>query len=60
VKQTENYLSAVDIARQLSMHERSVRRLIESGQLPAVRFGHLVRVPESALASYIANQSEAI
>ena len=43
-------LSLDEVAALLSVHERTVRRLVERGELEVVRFGKAVRVPREALA----------
>lgn len=43
------YMRVKDVATRLDCSQGKVRRMIELGQLPAVRFGGLVRVPIAAL-----------
>ena len=42
-----------DAARMLSYNERTIRRLIERGELAAVGRGRLRRVPVSSLLDYL-------
>lgn len=46
-------LSVRDIADRLKLSQRTVRRWIERGDLPAHRFGSAVRVSEDDLALYL-------
>jgi excisionase family DNA binding protein len=46
-------LTVEDAAIRLSVSTKSIRRWIETGQLPAVRLGRAVRVEESAVADFI-------
>ena len=43
-------LTPDDVARQLGLHVRTVRRYLRDGELPAVKVGKRLRVPASALA----------
>ena len=47
-------LTCEDVAGQLQMSERHVRRLIAAGALPVHRFGTAVRVSSDDLARYLA------
>jgi excisionase family DNA binding protein len=55
-------LTVRDVAQRLKVHERSVRRLIASGQLPAVKLGEgrtsPVRVDEAELRSWLYGQPD--
>ncbi|MEQ9145452.1 MAG: helix-turn-helix domain-containing protein [Parvibaculaceae bacterium] len=42
--QTLRLLTVSEAAKQLSLSDRTVRRMIASGDLPAVRLGRAVRV----------------
>lgn len=44
-----------DVARILKCSNKTVRRLIERGDLPAHRFGRLLRVSPDDLRRYIAS-----
>jgi len=37
-------------ARRLSVSERTIYRAVRRGDLPAIRLGRLIRIPEAALA----------
>jgi len=43
-----------EVARRLRVSSRTVRRLCASGELEAARVGRALRVPERALAEYLA------
>jgi excisionase family DNA binding protein len=40
-------------AARLEVSEKTVRRLIQSGQLPALRIGHSLRISEDDLRRYL-------
>jgi excisionase family DNA binding protein len=42
-------LTPSDVARRLAVSPRTVRRLVQRGELRGVRVGSLVRIPEDAL-----------
>jgi excisionase family DNA binding protein len=46
-------LTVADVAERLQFSEKHVRRLIEAGEIPAVRIGRLVRVSEDDLTLFI-------
>ncbi len=45
-------LTVKDVAVRLDVHEQTVRGLIRTGRLSAVRVGRLVKVPALAVAAY--------
>ena len=45
-----------EVAKRLDCSRDAVYALIASGQLRAIRVGRLLRVPESALADFIAGK----
>jgi excisionase family DNA binding protein len=47
-------LSIATVALQLDVSQKTVRRLIEDGELPIHRIGRQVRISESDLAAFIA------
>ena len=48
-----------EVARQLGgVSVRTVRRMIERGELPAFHLGRLVRVPADAVRSWVAQKSQ--
>ena len=49
----ERYFTIAEIAEKLCISQKSVRRKIDKGELPAVRFGKLLRVGERRYATYI-------
>ena len=47
------YVTVKTITEEADVHERTVRRWISSGELPAIRFGEgCVRVPRSAWEAF--------
>jgi len=48
-----NYLKVSEIAERLRVHPNTVRRLIESGELPAVFIGSQARVLADDLERYL-------
>lgn len=48
-------LTVAEVSKRLNLSERTIQRLIESGNLPAFRFGKSYRVNESELEEYINN-----
>lgn len=49
----ERYLRVSEIAKAWEVSKMTVYRLIQSGDLPAVRIGRSYRVPESAADAYL-------
>ena len=47
-------LTCGEVAEQLQMSERSVRRLVAAGALPVHRYGAAVRISSDDLARYLA------
>ncbi len=47
------FYTIADVAELVQVAPRSVRRWIRSGQLAAHRFGSIVRISESDLASFL-------
>lgn len=39
-----NFQSVAEVAHDLGVSEKHIRRLIKSGELPFYRFGHAIRV----------------
>jgi excisionase family DNA binding protein len=50
----ERFLGVAEVALKLDVSEKTVRRKIASGDLPAHRVGKLIRVSERAVAVYLA------
>jgi excisionase family DNA binding protein len=50
----ERFLSVAEVAKRLDVSERTVRRKIKSGELPAHRMGKLIRIGESGLSACLA------
>jgi len=51
-------LTLDDIAKELKVSQRSVYRLIRSGELPAIRVGNLWRVREEDFEAYKRGENE--
>jgi excisionase family DNA binding protein len=51
----ERFFSVVQVADRLGLSEKSVRRMIANGELPARQMGRLLRIGERDLATYIAS-----
>jgi excisionase family DNA binding protein len=47
------FLTVAEVAELMRVSNMTVYRMVESGKLPAVRFGRSYRIPESALAAAI-------
>lgn len=48
-------LTLVDVADLLQLSERTIHRLIQSGQLPSVHVGRSVRIRPSVLEAFLAS-----
>lgn len=48
-----NWLSTREAARQLGITTRTLYRLIDSGQIPAYKFGRVIRLQEAELDTFI-------
>jgi excisionase family DNA binding protein len=51
---TPRFFTIDQVAEFLNLSSRSVRRLIDDGQLPVHRFGRAVRIAEADLRAFIA------
>ncbi|HGJ67675.1 TPA: DNA-binding protein [bacterium] len=49
----ENWYTVEEIAEKTKLHKESIRRLIRSGKLSAVRFGKVLRISDSSFQEYI-------
>ena len=47
------FLTVAEVAEMMRVSNMTVYRLVQSGKLPAVRFGRSYRIPESAVAAAI-------
>ncbi|HWM32619.1 MAG TPA: helix-turn-helix domain-containing protein [Pseudolysinimonas sp.] len=47
------FLTVAEVAEMMRVSNMTVYRMVESGKLPAVRFGRSYRIPESAMAAVI-------
>ena len=52
-----NFYSIAEVAGQLGLSQKSIRRYIAAGQLGAVKLGSNYRIPQGALSSFINSQS---
>jgi excisionase family DNA binding protein len=51
------YYSADEVAEKLNLHPRTVRRMLNNGQLPGVRFGSRQwRIPHALFEEYVRNE----
>jgi len=57
---TTQLLTLLQVSGQLNVSVRTVRRLIEAGQLPIVRIGKSVRISAAHLRGYIISHTEII
>jgi len=51
------YLTVAEVADMMRLSRMTVYRLVHGGELPAVRVGRSFRVPQDALAAYLAASS---
>ncbi|MFC3298985.1 helix-turn-helix domain-containing protein [Arthrobacter agilis] len=49
-------VTVAEVAEQMRVSKMTVYRLVNSGELPSIRFGRSFRVPQSALNEYLAAQ----
>ncbi|MBA2323568.1 MAG: helix-turn-helix domain-containing protein [Pseudonocardiales bacterium] len=47
-------LTVAEVAKTLRVSKMTIYRLIEAGELPAIRIGRSFRVPESGYRAYLA------
>jgi excisionase family DNA binding protein len=55
---TPRFFTIGQVAEFLNLSSRSVRRLIDDGQLPVHRFGRAVRIAEADLRAFIATHRD--
>ena len=48
-----NWLSTKEAARRLGITTRTLYRLIDSGQIPAYKFGRVIRLQEAEVDAFI-------
>ena len=51
-RESQPMLTIAEIATELSVHQKTVRRLIEAGELPVHRIGRAIRIAAEDLATY--------
>jgi excisionase family DNA binding protein len=47
------YLSVTDVAKHINISKMTIYRLIESGEIPALRVGRSVRILQTDLEEYV-------
>lgn len=52
------FLTVAEVAEMMRVSKMTVYRLVHSGELPAVRVGRSLRVPERAVAEYLRGRYE--
>lgn len=57
---SSTFLTTADVARVLQVSTRTVRRLIASGRIGALRIGRAVRIPQAAIDRLILGENLAI
>ncbi len=50
-------LTVRQVAERLNVNHKTVRKLIQRGQLAAVKIGGAVRIPEEGLQAYLADHA---
>ena len=50
------FLTVAEVAELMRVSAMTVYRMVQSGELPAVRFGRSYRIPEAAAAEMVAPQ----
>ena len=55
---TTQLLTLLQVSSQLNVSLRTVRRLIEAGEIPIVRIGNSVRISAAQLQGYILSHTE--
>lgn len=51
-------LTVKEVAETLKVHHMTVRRLIEKGELKAIRIGKAIRIDEADLKKFIKSKKE--
>jgi excisionase family DNA binding protein len=47
------FLTVAEVADLLHLNRMAVYRMVHAGDLPAIRFGHVLRVPQAAVESAV-------
>ena len=50
------FLTVAEVAELMRVSAMTVYRMVQSGELPAVRFGRSYRIPEAAVVEMVAPQ----
>lgn len=53
-ERSDQLLTVKQVAERLAISEKTVRRLIDAGELPIIRFGRLIRITPADLDRFIA------
>lgn len=56
IESESSFVTVAEVARQLRVSNMTVYRLIQAGQLPAVRVGRSYRIREVDVDRYLADQ----
>jgi excisionase family DNA binding protein len=56
--ETQSFHRVRDVVRMLSLCRSVIYGMIHSGELPHVRFGKAVRIPDEALRAYIEKKTQ--
>lgn len=54
----QEFLTVADIAERLHISEDSAYQLCREQTFPALRIGHLIRIPSNAFDRWVARQTE--
>jgi excisionase family DNA binding protein len=57
--QSAVFLTVEQVAQRLYVGRSTAYNMVNTGEIPAVRFGRLIRVPASALDAYLSNKLQA-
>lgn len=50
------FLTVEQVAKRLYVGRSTAYNMVNSGEIPSIRFGRLIRVPVSALDQYLSNK----
>jgi len=52
MSQLEKFVAPADVASALDVDVKTIYRLVDKGELPALKFGRLVRIPQRAVIQW--------